>query len=223
MKNLEEGFEIAYFTFLNGLPPAHIRVRDVQNRSAPTGKKAWPMRDLKNIETNREFSSQDIDCPGVSFPDIQFNYHGVTPEDHAAFANSVVSHRAAPVPSAGEQTPPAAAIDDDDEDEDKDTIITATSTTTTPTSTNRKTASRAEEGHNKKKVKRSKMKRKRGLSNRDEHESGNNADEAESREESTYTKQTKKKRGEARDKRRDAGAKKLKDQKAKTRSKKREL
>jgi hypothetical protein len=102
MKNLEEGFEIAYFTFLNGLQPTHIRVVDAYNRSEQAGKK-WRFRDLTIIEKNRDFSTQEIESPGVSFPDIHLNYHGVTSTDLSAFAESVRTHRARPATNSNEE------------------------------------------------------------------------------------------------------------------------
>lgn len=108
MKNLENGFQIAFFTFLNGRQPSHIRVRDVYDSDSlaahcdtaidggcsSAGSVKWPWADPEALEVFYADSVKDIRSDDERYasitPEPVLNYHGVTEIEIEEFTSATV-------------------------------------------------------------------------------------------------------------------------------------
>ena len=89
MRNLEEGFEIAYYLFLNNLSPAHIRVTDALSRPNPSVEKTWRYSNISKLEEVMQFSQREIVYKDLVIPEPVMDYHGVTESEIKEFIRLV--------------------------------------------------------------------------------------------------------------------------------------
>ena len=104
MKNLENGFQIAFFSFLNGRKPAHIRVADAYDNKGwgvscvqatdgscspvEEGTK-WPWAETDELDafylTSEAAVARDDELNAIITPEPVLNYHGVSLADVEEF------------------------------------------------------------------------------------------------------------------------------------------